>query len=87
MSVEGPAPYCRTIKQRYNLVGEKCSKCGEFMYPPRDICIEPGCGEVVLWQATPPRVVPEGGFPDGKEDYETWRLEQVLSEAMANNSK
>jgi uncharacterized OB-fold protein len=31
----------RLQQQRYRLVGEKCEKCGEMIFPPRDVC--PGC--------------------------------------------
>jgi len=31
----------RLRQQRYRLVGEECEKCGERIFPPRDVC--PGC--------------------------------------------
>lgn len=31
----------RLQQQRYRLVGEICEKCGEKIFPPRDVC--PGC--------------------------------------------
>ncbi len=31
----------RLQPQRYQLVGEICEKCGEKIFPPRDVC--PGC--------------------------------------------
>jgi uncharacterized OB-fold protein len=33
--------YWRLQKQRYSLVGEVCDKCGNKIFPPRDIC--PDC--------------------------------------------
>ncbi|MBN1891116.1 MAG: Zn-ribbon domain-containing OB-fold protein [Thermoflexales bacterium] len=32
--------YWRFQKQRYSLVGEVCDKCGNKIFPPRDICPE-----------------------------------------------
>lgn len=29
----------RLQAQRYNLVGEICDKCGEALFPPRDVCL------------------------------------------------
>lgn len=34
--------YWRLKKQRYNLVGVRCTACGEKHFPPRLICL--GCG-------------------------------------------
>lgn len=31
----------RLRQQRYRLVGEVCERCGEKIFPPRDVC--PGC--------------------------------------------
>ena len=31
----------RLKSQRYALIGEKCPTCGEFIFPPRDVC--PAC--------------------------------------------
>ena len=28
----------RIREQRYNLVGEICTDCGEIIFPPRDVC-------------------------------------------------
>jgi len=36
------ASYWRTSRQRLNLVGEVCPRCGAKLFPPRDIC--PKCG-------------------------------------------
>lgn len=35
--------YWRTQKQRYNLVGETCIKCGKGIFPPRDTWKCPDC--------------------------------------------
>lgn len=32
------ARFWRSQAQRMRLVGEKCDKCGEYIFPPRDIC-------------------------------------------------
>ena len=32
----------RLKKQRYDLIGEVCSRCDEKVFPPRDVC--PECG-------------------------------------------
>ncbi|OYT54136.1 MAG: transcriptional regulator [Candidatus Altiarchaeales archaeon ex4484_2] len=39
--MRGIAAHWRLIPQRYNLVGTKCSNCGEKFFPPRVIC--PNC--------------------------------------------
>lgn len=36
-----PPSLSRTKEQRYRLKGEKCESCGEYIFPPRDIC--PNC--------------------------------------------
>lgn len=60
--------FWREIPQRYNLIGNKCSKCGWINFPPRSICPEckdrelglvklKGGGEVVTYtviRAAPP---------------------------------
>jgi uncharacterized OB-fold protein len=33
----------RLRKQRYSLVGEVCERCGDKIFPPRDVC--PNCAE------------------------------------------
>lgn len=33
--------FWRKIEKRYNLVGTKCSNCGQAFFPPRNIC--PNC--------------------------------------------
>lgn len=33
----------RLRKQRYGLVGEVCERCGDKIFPPRDVC--PNCAE------------------------------------------
>ncbi|MHC1630888.1 MAG: Zn-ribbon domain-containing OB-fold protein [Methanotrichaceae archaeon] len=33
--------FWRQIPQRYNLIGTHCINCGEYYFPPRDIC--PNC--------------------------------------------
>jgi uncharacterized OB-fold protein len=35
----------RLKKQRYQLIGEKCPHCDEYIFPPRDICINRSCGK------------------------------------------
>src|SRR5512136_2420845 len=30
--------YWRTIPQRYNMVGQKCKKCGHVGFPPKGVC-------------------------------------------------
>ncbi|HDQ72112.1 MAG TPA: Zn-ribbon domain-containing OB-fold protein [Chloroflexi bacterium] len=58
----------RLQQQRYRLVGEVCDKCGERIFPPRDVCPEceapantpvrfSGRGEVYSYSTvhTPPR--------------------------------
>jgi len=35
MSVAG---FWRKIPQRYNLVGTRCERCGQFFFPPRTFC-------------------------------------------------
>jgi len=32
------ASYWRTTRQRLNLVGEVCPRCGAKLFPPRDVC-------------------------------------------------
>ncbi len=34
--------YVATIDQRYRLVGQKCTDCGQIIFPPRVLC--PDCG-------------------------------------------
>lgn len=38
--------YVATIDQRYRLVGQKCSDCGQILFPPRMLC--PACGSSKL---------------------------------------
>lgn len=33
--------FWRRVKNLYNLIGTRCEKCGEFHYPPRNMC--PNC--------------------------------------------
>ena len=40
MSLSG---HWRQRRQRLSLVGEKCNRCGERLFPPRDVC--PHCHE------------------------------------------
>lgn len=30
--------FWRRLKNLYNLIGTKCEKCGEYYYPPRNMC-------------------------------------------------
>ncbi|HIH97037.1 MAG TPA: Zn-ribbon domain-containing OB-fold protein [Thermoplasmata archaeon] len=30
--------FWREIPQRYNLIGKKCTQCGQIYFPPRDVC-------------------------------------------------
>jgi uncharacterized OB-fold protein len=30
--------FWRRLKNLYNLIGTKCEKCGEYFYPPRNMC-------------------------------------------------
>jgi uncharacterized OB-fold protein len=30
--------FWRRLKNLYNLIGTRCQKCGEFYYPPRNMC-------------------------------------------------
>lgn len=30
--------FWRRLKNLYNLIGTRCEKCGEFYYPPRNMC-------------------------------------------------
>ncbi len=30
--------FWRKLKNLYNLIGTKCEKCGEYFYPPRNMC-------------------------------------------------
>ncbi|ALK04584.1 MAG: Zn-ribbon domain-containing OB-fold protein [Methanosarcina thermophila] len=53
--------FWRNLGSRYNLEGTRCSECGEYFYPPRNVCvncrrggeIEPytfkGTGEIVTY--------------------------------------
>jgi len=34
----------RLRAQMYRMVGERCTDCNEFIFPPRDVC--PNCGSV-----------------------------------------
>jgi uncharacterized OB-fold protein len=35
-----PSRNWRLQAQRYRLVGERCERCGTFIFPPRDVCPE-----------------------------------------------
>jgi uncharacterized OB-fold protein len=36
----------RKIPEQYNLIGRKCTKCSEYFFPPRDICLKCGSQEM-----------------------------------------
>lgn len=62
--------FWREFGARYNLIGCKCNKCGNIMFPPRELCskcraveLEPfqlrGEGEIITYTTTH---VPQEGF-------------------------
>lgn len=60
----------RLYESKYNLIGNKCLKCGEYFFPSRSVC--PNCGkngllkkhlfsdEGIIYSYTVIRVAPEG---------------------------
>jgi len=38
--------FWREIPARYNLIGTKCSHCGEVFFPPREVC--PSCKSIEM---------------------------------------
>jgi len=41
MTMSTAPRFWRHIPQRYNLIGTQCANCGEYYFPPREIC--PNC--------------------------------------------
>ena len=41
MAMSTAPRFWRQIPQRYNLIGTHCANCGEYYFPPREIC--PNC--------------------------------------------